>query len=161
MEHAPYKAIVNGQFEYENLDLDGLDAIPSGVAGKFHILHKQKSFHAEVIDTVLAEKRAIIKINGNVYEVHLQDAMDQLVNRLGLSVKKSHKVKTIKSPMPGLVRRIDVTPGQQLMEGEPVLILEAMKMENVLKSPGEGKVAKVLVSPDTPVDKGQILIEFE
>jgi len=36
-----------------------------------------------------------------------------------------------------------------------------MKMENVLKSPGEGKVAKVLVSPDTPVDKGQILIEFE
>lgn len=63
--------------------------------------------------------------------------------------------------MPGLVRRIDVTPGQQLMEGEPVLILEAMKMENVLKSPGEGKVAKVLVSPDTPVDKGQILIEFE
>jgi len=161
MEHAPYKALVNGQFEYEQLDISQLDAIPSGASGNFHILHQQRSFHAEVLGTFFSEKRAVIKINGNVYEVVLQDVMDQLVNRLGLSVKKVHKVKTIKSPMPGLVRKIEVNPGQLLKEGDAVLILEAMKMENVLKSPGEGRVAKVLVSQGVPVEKGQILVEFE
>lgn len=161
MEHAPYKAIVNGQFEYDNLDLSALDAVPSGNGGKFHILHEQQSFHAEVLETSFAEKRAVIKINGNVYDVQLQDVMDQLVNRLGLTIKRAHKVKTIKSPMPGLVRLVEVSPGQQLNEGDNVLILEAMKMENVLKSPGEGKVSKVLVSAGTPVTKGQVLVEFE
>ncbi|HRF37953.1 MAG TPA: acetyl-CoA carboxylase biotin carboxyl carrier protein subunit, partial [Saprospiraceae bacterium] len=87
--------------------------------------------------------------------------MDQLVNRLGLSIKTTHRVKDIKAPMPGLVRRIEVSPGQEIKEGDPILILEAMKMENVLKSPGEGRIAKVLVSEGAPVEKGQVLIEVE
>lgn len=160
MEHGPYKAIVNGAFEYEDLSPAQLDAASSG-KGKHHILNGPVSLHAEILETDFFQKRYVIKVNGNVYEVRLQDAMDQLVNRLGLSIKTTHRVKDIKAPMPGLVRRIEVSPGQEIKEGDPILILEAMKMENVLKSPGEGRIAKVLVSEGAPVEKGQVLVEVE
>jgi biotin carboxyl carrier protein len=160
MEHGPYKAIVNGAFEYEALSPAQLDAVPSGKR-KYHILNGPVSLHAEILETDFAQKRYVIKVNGNIYEVRLQDVMDQLVNRLGLSIKTAHRVKDIKAPMPGLVRRIDVTIGQEIKEGDPILILEAMKMENVLKSPGEGRIAKILISEGAPVEKGQVLVEVE
>ncbi len=160
MEHGPYTAIVNNQYEYDSLMPDQLNAVVSG-NGKYHILHNSRSLHAEVLEADPAQKRFVIKVNGNIYHVQLQDIMDQLINRLGLSIKKTHRVKDIKAPMPGLVRRVDVYVGQEIKEGDPILILEAMKMENVLKSPGEGRVSKVLIRDGSPVEKGQVLVEVE
>ena len=160
MEHGPYKALVNGEFEFESLMPTQLNAVPSGQS-RFHILNGGRSFHAEILEANFDEKQFVIKVNGNVYRIHLQDTYDQLVNRLGLTAKKAHRIKDVKAPMPGLVRRVDVTVGQEIAEGEPILILEAMKMENILKSPGEGRVSKIHVSEGSPVEKGQVLVEVE
>jgi len=62
--------------------------------------------------------------------------------------------------MPGLVLNILVEEGQDIKKGDALIVLEAMKMENILKSPADGKVKKVSVKKGVAVEKGQILIEF-
>ena len=63
--------------------------------------------------------------------------------------------------MPGLVLEILVEPGHSVNAGDPLMILEAMKMENVLKSPGQAIVKSVEVVKGAPVEKNQVLIHFE
>ncbi|HNA32062.1 MAG TPA: biotin/lipoyl-binding protein, partial [Flavobacteriales bacterium] len=69
-------------------------------------------------------------------------------------------VKEIKAPMPGLVLKVLVKEGDAVKKNEPVLILEAMKMENVIKSPGDGTVKRIHAQEKTAVEKGQLLIGF-
>ncbi|MCE2397612.1 MAG: biotin/lipoyl-binding protein [Gemmatimonadetes bacterium] len=63
--------------------------------------------------------------------------------------------------MPGLVVRIEVKEGDEVEEGEALLIVEAMKMENELRATAAARVARVPVRPGQAVEKGQLLVEFE
>lgn len=68
--------------------------------------------------------------------------MDQVLDQMGLNKPKTNKINAIKAPMPGLVIEICVNEGQEIVENDKVLILEAMKMENVIKIPHEAVVKK-------------------
>jgi biotin carboxyl carrier protein len=70
------------------------------------------------------------------------------------------KINTIKAPMPGLIIDLKVQAGSTVKAGDPLLILEAMKMENIIKSSGEGIVKSVKVKKGDSVEKGEVLIEF-
>jgi len=63
--------------------------------------------------------------------------------------------------IPGVVRRIHVKPGQKVRRGDNLLVLEAMKMENEIASPAEGKIKAIPVAPGQMVTKGQLLVELE
>ena len=154
-----YKAKVNDNFEFDNLSSKGLDIIPIS-NNAFHILHEGKSYKAELLDADFRKKKISLKINGNTYLVELSDQYDQLVKKMGLSANIAHKVNSINAPMPGLVLDIMVEAGQEIAKGDPLLILEAMKMENVIKAPGEGKIKSIEVKKGTAVDKGQLLIDL-
>jgi len=67
----------------------------------------------------------------------------------------------LKAPMPGLVVRVDVEPGDSLEAGRGIVVLEAMKMQNELRSAAPVVVKAVLVRAGQPVEKGQVLVEFE
>jgi biotin carboxyl carrier protein len=67
---------------------------------------------------------------------------------------------TLKAPMPGLVVRVEVEPGQQVTAGAPLVVLEAMKMENQLAAPAAGTVTAVRVQPGVTVEKGAVLVEI-
>ena len=69
--------------------------------------------------------------------------------------------KPLRAPMPGLVVQLEVAEGDQVTSGQGLVIVEAMKMENELKSEGEGTVKRILVEPGQAVDKDQVLVEFE
>ena len=69
--------------------------------------------------------------------------------------------KPVKAPMPGLVVRVRVAPGDRVEKGTSVVIIEAMKMENDLKAEGPGVVSRVLVQEGQPVEKGATLIVLE
>ena len=69
-------------------------------------------------------------------------------------------VKDIKAPMPGLILDLKVKPGDEVKKGDVVLILEAMKMENIIKAPGDGLVKAVKVNLKQSVEKNQVLIQF-
>ena len=160
MKSNNYKAVVNESFEFENLSQASLDVIPDG-ENRFHILKNGKSYQAELLEADDRHKRMVLKINGNIYKVELSDQYDQLVKKLGLSANTNQKIKSINAPMPGLVLEITAKAGQEICKGDPLLILEAMKMENVIKSPGDGVIKEIAVEKGAAVEKGQLLIELE
>ncbi len=69
--------------------------------------------------------------------------------------------KLIQSPMPGLVVSVPVTVGQEVKEGETVAIIEAMKMQNILKAERDGVVKAIGAGPGDPVAADDVLVEFE
>jgi acetyl-CoA/propionyl-CoA carboxylase biotin carboxyl carrier protein len=67
---------------------------------------------------------------------------------------------SLQAPMPGTVLRVDVHEGQEVAEGEPLVVLEAMKMELAVSAPVAGTIAAVLVAPGDLVARGQALVEL-
>jgi biotin carboxyl carrier protein len=66
----------------------------------------------------------------------------------------------LRAPMPGLIVRIHVAPGDIVAAGDPLIVMEAMKMENELRAPAAGTVRAIPVTPGTAVDKGALLVEL-
>ena len=128
--------------------------------GYFHIIHNNKSYKAEIVKADFANKSFQIKINGNVYPVEVRDKFDLLLEKMGLNSNTSGKVNNIKAPMPGLIVALKVNQGDTVKAGDPLLILEAMKMENIIKSPGDGTVRTIIVKKGDSVEKNQVLLEF-
>ena len=62
--------------------------------------------------------------------------------------------------MPGLIQSVDVEVGQVINKGDILLVLVAMKMENAIKAPADATVKAIRITPDSSVEKNQILIEF-
>ncbi|MDX2003187.1 MAG: biotin/lipoyl-containing protein [Chitinophagales bacterium] len=162
-----YKIKVNQQWDFEvelqkgELSLFGEHVswdMTESANGNFHIIQNGKSYSVQVIEAKYEEKAFTIRVNGNDYTLQVKDKYDLLLQQLGLSDKMSSKVNDIKAPMPGLVLNILVEDGQTVKKGDSILILEAMKMENVLKSPGDGTVKTVKVQKGDAVEKGQVLI---
>jgi len=129
--------------------------------GALSILANGKSYEALVEEIDRAAKKIVLRINSNIYELSVQEPIDQLLAKMGLDISKNHKAEPIKAPMPGLILKILVEPGQQLKKGDPVLILEAMKMENVFKAPADAVVKAIRTEERKAVEKGEILVELE
>lgn len=128
---------------------------------KYHLIKDNKSYNLEVLEGNHEKKEFAIKVNGSVYNLNASDKYDELLSKMGISRGASAKVNEMKAPMPGLVLDIKVEPGQSIAKDEPLLILEAMKMENVLKSPADVVVKSIEVAQQDSVEKNQILIKFE
>ncbi|WP_426061296.1 biotin/lipoyl-containing protein [Hymenobacter sp. B1770] len=128
--------------------------------GRFHVLHEGRSYNAEVVSTDFAAKNIVLKINGQRIELNAKDRFDLLLERLGMSNATAAKVNELKAPMPGLIVDIRVEPGQAVQKGDPLLVLEAMKMENILKAPANGTVGSLKVNLRDNVQKGQVLVQF-
>ncbi len=126
----------------------------------YHLIRKGKSYRLEVVNVQQEEKKFILKINGRKMEVQLKDRYDLLLEKLGMAGIASAKINQVKAPMPGLILDIKVQEGAEVKKGDTIMILEAMKMENVLKSPGEGIVKAIKVKKGDSVEKNQVLIEF-
>lgn len=127
---------------------------------RFHIVKDNQSYTCEVLQFVKEKKSFSIRVNGTVYEVQVKDRIDALLKQLGMEANAVNKVNVIKAPMPGLVLKVLVVAGQELIEGDSVLILEAMKMENVIKAPGPGKVNSIKVKAKDAVEKNQVMVEL-
>jgi biotin carboxyl carrier protein len=102
-----------------------------------------------------------VKINHREFLLEKEGKLDTLIKELGLDKEKIKKLKQLKSPMPGRVIGITVKPGDHVLVGDELLTLEAMKMENALKSDGEGIVKSIEVVLQDVVEKGKVLITFE
>ena len=165
-----YKLKVNDKFDFkveksgdklmvndEQVDAD-LQQLNSST---YHIINNLSSYNAEVISFNKAAKTAEIKVNGTIYSVAAKDQFDILLDQLGLSALNTTKVSEIKAPMPGLVLKLFVSEGSLVKKGENLFILEAMKMENIIKSPADVTVKTVKIKPGDKVEKGQVLLIFQ
>ncbi len=127
---------------------------------EFHLLLNNKSYNIQLIKADYAEKKLLLKINGQKYNIDVKDKYDELLHNLGLDNIAAKKVNDVKAPMPGMVLNILVGEGQAVKKGDSLLILEAMKMENILKSPADGIIKKVVAIKGNAVEKNQLLIQF-
>lgn len=157
-----YKVRVNDSFEFQFTE-DEINALDTQktTAAHYHLLKDHRSFGAEIFKPDFLNRNYEIKINSNIYSVKINNDLDQLIDDMGLSLGSAQQVNDIKAPMPGLILEVNVKEGDEVKEGDYLLVLEAMKMENTLTAPRDGVVKSVSVSKSDTVEKNQLLIEME
>ena len=114
----------------------------------------------EVLSVDSVNKSMTLKINNKRQVVTVKDHYDMLVESMGISSSSNKKIKELKAPMPGLVLEILAKSEESIEKGSTLLILEAMKMENIIKSPEEVVVDKIHVKEGDSVEKNQVLVTF-
>ncbi len=157
-----FKVKVNNTFEFDfNVEnTSKFDAV-SVEKNKFHILQNNLPYKAEIIFSDFIQKKYIVKVNNNVYQVAISNPLDILIKELGFEVGVSKMIQKMSAPMPGLILEILVEVGQAVKENDNLLILTAMKMENSLLSPRDGIIKSIAINVGDSVIKGDLLIEFE
>ncbi len=155
------KAKVNNKYDFviDEGSHKGIDLIEVK-QGIFHIIKDNKSYNAEVLKANREEKSFVIRVNGNKYTVQIKDKYDNLLKELGIDVASALKVKEMKAPMPGLVVDVRVKEGGTVQKGDALVVLQAMKMENILKSPADATIKKIHIKKDDTIEKNQLLISF-
>jgi biotin carboxyl carrier protein len=160
VNNLPFLLDVNaGQFTFQLTDVDNITLNNIDVNNQI-ILDNNKSKLVSVKGADHELKRYQIQIDGRIYQVQISDAVDQQILKMNMKSKKSNQLKELRAPMPGLVRQVNVKVGDQVDAGDSLFILEAMKMENILKSPVNGTVSDIFVKPGESVEKNQILLSF-
>lgn len=171
MTNRQFKAAVNGEEYRIELNGDGnggkindadvqLDLLDSG-NNRFHVIRDHQSYEVEILNADIEAKKMTVKVNGRDYEVTITDRYDDLLKSLGMDKALGAKVNEMKAPMPGLVLDVRVTEGQAVSKGDALVVLEAMKMENILKSPADVVVKKIIAKKGTAVEKNEVLVLFE
>jgi biotin carboxyl carrier protein len=140
-------------------DLEKLDIVET-LPNQYNIIKNSKSVNCKVLEANFMEKTYSIEVDGEVFDLQIKSPLEQQLEAMGFETNTKKLVKEILAPMPGLVLEISVKAGESVNEGDKLIILEAMKMENVIKSPITGEILEVLVNQSEAVDKGQILIKF-
>lgn len=126
----------------------------------WHVIEQLRSYNVEVVSFDKTTKTAQIRVNNNIYDITAKDRFDVLLEKMGMSGLAASKISELKAPMPGLVLKIFVEEGMAIQKGDSLIILEAMKMENIIKSPVDTVVKSVKIKPGDKVEKGQILLQF-
>jgi len=119
-----------------------------------------KTYSAELIGYDSETKKMEIQMNNKRYEATVESDTDLLLKKLGFERSSSNTVSKIVAPMPGLVLNMVLKPGDSFEVGDPLLVLEAMKMENIIKAPAAGIIEANLVNSGDKVIKNQILIKI-
>lgn len=150
--------------------------------GEYHVA-RNKGREARVVTTHLSETRSLMHIDGSPLELDIiGNGYDANRSVLMKSLEFSAQVEdyhlgqlrraanmsaegaiesTIRAPMPGLVLEIKVKPGDTVKKNQALVIIEAMKMENLIKAKGDAVVKAVHVSPRQSVEKNDKLLELE
>ncbi|WP_025764971.1 acetyl-CoA carboxylase biotin carboxyl carrier protein subunit [Dyadobacter tibetensis] len=126
----------------------------------YHLLWEHRSYDIDIIDYDGEGKVGKMLINGVELQTRSQTSLDLLLESMGMQAGKSKKLNVLRAPMPGLIQSLSINEGEEVAPGDNLLVLVAMKMENVLKATGSGKVKSIKVLPGEIVEKNQVLMEF-
>ncbi len=151
------KGLNSGVIDGDSFDWD----VVKTKNNSYSVIKDEKSYNVEVLSVKPEEKSFFIKVDGIKYHLNAKDKYDELLHSLGMDNLASKKVADLKAPMPGLVLDISVEVGQEVAKGDTLLILEAMKMENVIKSPTDGVIKSISVNKTDTVEKNQLILNFE
>ena len=163
-----YKDLINEQsvdieINQQTLTLNNritpFSLIPREDGGYETIIDGQKMI-VDIVKIDKEQKQIILRIQNKRYTVQIKEPVDLMLEKLGIQTKSTKKINHLKAPMPGLVTKIFVAEGDVIKQGEPLLILEAMKMENVFKAASDVIIKSIIVGERQAVEKGEVLIAF-
>ncbi|MHB1686008.1 MAG: biotin/lipoyl-containing protein [Ignavibacteriaceae bacterium] len=145
------KIILDGkENEYELFSLDS----------KSFLLNFNKKVY-KVSSSKIENDKITILIDGFPFECVVRTALEEKADAI-IQQKTVIKHRTeVKAPMPGMILKIKKSPGEKITQGETIIILEAMKMENDLRSPASGVMKEIFVLPGNTVEKGAMLFSIE
>lgn len=103
----------------------------------------------------------LLDIEGHRYTVDAADERTRAIRDMTAKSAAASGPAPLKAPMPGLIVRIHVKPGDHVEPGQGLVVMEAMKMENELRATSAGTVKSIKVDPGTAVEKGTLLVELE
>ncbi len=159
-----YVAIINGQQYEVDIDEDGkvlINGEPRDVdflnlgGSLFSVITENKSLEAVIDDD---EGRIAVMMGGRLFETQVLDERAMLMmQRRGGQITGSGEVH---APMPGLVVEVAAQPEEFVEQGQTLIILESMKMQNELKSPIAGLIHSVQVAAGEAVEKNALLVEI-
>jgi len=147
-------------FTFTAAEINVIDLIQKSPT-QFHLIKNNQSVNAHLVETDVSGKKVSIEVDGEIFAIEINDELDQMLETMGFGTASTKQIKQIKAPMPGLVLEIAVRDGQEVNEGDKMLILEAMKMENSILVHTNATIKKVIVKKGQAVEKGQVLIELE
>jgi biotin carboxyl carrier protein len=122
-------------------------------------------YNVEIQDINKRPVKAIV--DGETFEIHPETDLGAALPATPAPVKMTGNAtqassgKMLLAPLPGTVTEIFVLPGAKVETGQPVCVIEAMKMKNTIRAHRNGKVVSVLISPGQSVKHKQVLVEFE
>lgn len=160
-------AIRDTKFEIELSESELLDSksitscLQPNPDGGYLFEYNGKKVIADLVKLDRESKQVTLRIASRKYTVQIKEPVDILLERLGMKNAGAKKLNNLKAPMPGLISKLLVKEGDVVKQGEPLLILEAMKMENVFKAAADVKIKSIKVNEKQAVDKGAELITFE
>jgi len=138
------------QFDFEIVDQNDVQII-------FRIGH-----HLHTISNITVDGGTVeCTVDGKWISAQIKNEQQLLLESLGFKTAAEKSVGSLQAPMPGKILELLVEEGAEVELGDPVAILEAMKMENELKAPCAGTIVEISVTTGTNVEKNQLLIEIE
>jgi biotin carboxyl carrier protein len=154
-----FNATINGQNRQEisETEIDAFNFIQRA-NGDYYVIVDNINYLVKVQETDFASKSFRLSIGNRSYHVKLAGRVDQLIEDMGLDRTNHFKVNNIMAPMPGMVLEVKVAAGDAVKKGDSLIILEAMKMENIIAAPNDGMVDKVLLRKGDAVNKSQLMI---
>ena len=128
--------------------------------GSYRVNVEGKNYSVIAVDGPDTSGKMVVRISGVEREVSILDERALLLDRMGMSAADSSADLELCAPMPGKVLSVLVKPGDAVQQGDSLLVLEAMKMENVIKSAVSGTVESVSANAGSAVEKGELLMKF-
>ena len=129
--------------------------------GCYNVLIDGQSLNVEAIEGPDESGAMTVKVGGVLREVIVFDERALLLDKMGMNTGDSGADSQLCAPMPGKVLSVLVEAGQDVKVGDSLLILEAMKMENVIKSAVDGTIEDVNAKAGLAVEKGELLVAFK
>ncbi len=152
VNHETDEIRINGSQETADIDLVKIDD------GLFHLILENKSFLISVSNTNIYFRASV---GGEEYDVEIEDNISRLKSKYGETEEDVKSLGKVFSPMPGLVVKIYVSVGDDVQLNTPLLALEAMKMENEIKSPANGKITDISVTTGQNISTETLLMTIE
>jgi len=163
-----YSVEVNGVRQSVEVTPDGIAQDAAGTAitlepipgSPLWLLRVGDAVHRVTVRPGAGPGQYTVSLDGYRFSIDAVDERGRAIRELTRASSAAAGPAPLKAPMPGLITRLLVSSGDTVTEGQGLVVMEAMKMENELRSPSAGTVRAISVTPGTAVEKGTILVEL-
>jgi biotin carboxyl carrier protein len=153
-----YAVVIDEETYFVNENRIDFEQVQTAIDGKMIFCHSDR-FESALLD--MNGMEGFVQFHGREFPVQIETKRDRLVKQFSSAREYDHQHSEVKALMPGLIVRLIVSQGQQVIKGDPLLILEAMKMENEIRATADGVVKEIRFQQGQTVEKGDVLIVLE
>lgn len=148
------------EFDISAEDVENLDMISLN-GNEYHLLYKNKSYRILLEEIDSHQPSLQLRVNGKPFQIQIDTPLARKIKELGIAEDELGTGEEVIAPMPGKVISLLVKEEDEVEPGQELLILEAMKMENIIKAKTGGIIQEINVTEGDAVNKNALLLYIE